>query len=253
MTVGDVNNETNQRLDRLEVGQEELRNTVSRLEAGQEELRSTVSRLEDGQEELRSTVSRLEDGQEELRSTVSRLEDGQEELRAGQEELRAGQEELRATVVKIDRNLAALRDDIGPLKAAHARNSALRVSYRICEDLGLEEIRVLDRRDLREMIRQSGTSDIPRNHRRSFIEADAVIEASDEAGATHYVAVEASFTADERDTDRAVRNADYLTRFTGKSGYAAIAALRVDNRVTEVIASGKVHWCRLDEEDLQID
>ena len=225
MTVSDVNSETNQRLDRMEAGQEELR-------AGQEELRATVSRLEAGQEELRA-------GQEELRTTVSKLE--------------AGQEELRATVVKIDRNLAALRDDIGPLKAAHARNSALRVSYRICEDLGLEEIRVLDRRDLREMIKHAGTSDIPRNHRRSFIEADAVIEASDEAGAIHYVAVEASFTADERDTDRAVRNADYLTRFTGKSGYAAIAALRVDNRITEVIASGKVHWCRLDEEDLQID
>ena len=253
MTVSNVNSETNQHLDRLEAGQEELR-------TGQEELRATVSRLEAGQEELRA-------GQEELRTTVSKLEAGQEELRAGQEELRAGQEELRttvskleagqeelrATVVKIDRNLAALRDDIGPLKAAHARNSTLRVSYRICEDLGLEEIRVLDRRDLREMINHAGTSDIPRNHRRSFIEADAVIEASDEAGAIHYVAVEASFTADERDTDRAARNADYLARFTGKSGHAAIAALRVDDRIAEVIASGQVRWCRLDEEDLQID
>ncbi len=196
--------------------------------------------------ETNQRLERLESGQEELRA-------GQKDLWAGQEELRAGQEDLRQTVTRIERSVDAIRNDIGPLKAAHARNSALRVSYRVCEDLGLDEIRVLDRNALRAMVRQADTLDLPRNHRYSFIEADAVIEATNDAGETHYVAMEASFTADERDTNRAVRNAGYLTRFTGQPAHAVVAALRIDNRIADVITSGQVHWCRLDEEDLQID
>ena len=203
--------------------------------------------------ETNQRLERLESGQEELRTGQKDLWTGQEELRAGQEELRTGQKELRQTVARIERSVDAIRNDIGPLKAAHARNSALRVSYRVCEDLGLDEIRVLDRNALRAMVRQADTLDLPRNHRYSFIEADAVIEATNDAGETHYVAMEASFTADERDTNRAVRNAGYLTRFTGQPAHAVVAALRIDNRIADVITSGQVHWCRLDEEDLQID
>ncbi len=171
-------------------------------------------------------------------------------LEVGQDELRAGQDELRQTVARIERNVDAIRNDIGPLKAAHARNSALRVSYRVCEDLGLDEVGVLDRNALRAMVRQADTSDIPRNHRYSFIEADAIIEATDNRGETHYVAMEASFTADERDTNRAARNADYLTKFTGQPAHAVIAAHRIDDRIDALLSSSKIHWCRLDESDL---
>ena len=38
------------------------------------------------------------------------------------------------------------------------------------------------------------------------------------------IAVEISYTADRRDTDRATRNADYLTRFTGQTGHAVVAS-----------------------------
>lgn len=57
-----------------------------------------------------------------------------ERLESGQEELRAGQKKIRQTVTRIERNIEAIRNDIGPLKAAHAGNSALRVSYRVCEE-----------------------------------------------------------------------------------------------------------------------
>ena len=218
MTANNASNETNRRLQRLEEGQAGTNRRLDKLEAGQEDLRA-----------------------------------GQEELRAGQEELRAGQEELRGRMDRVEHAVQALRDDIGPLKASHTRDSALRVSYRICEDLGLDEVSILDRNDLRAMIRQADTSGIPRNHRYSFIEADAIIEAVDDSGETHYIAMEASFTADERDTNRAVRNAEYLTRFTGQPAHAVIAAHRIDNRIEALIASGKVSLCRLNENDLEID
>ena len=251
---------------KLEAGQEELRAGQERLEAGQKELRA-------GQQKLEARVDNLEAGQRKLEAGQERLEAGQDELRAGQEELRAGQEELRSgqqkleaghekhdTVQKqlqdgqarLEREMAAIRNDIAPLKAAHARSSALRASYRICEDLGLDEVKILARDELRLMVRQAA-ADIPRNLRYSFIEADAIIEAVDPAGQTHYVAMEASFTADARDTDRAIRNAGYLTLFTGQPAHAVIAAQRIDRRIAATIKSGAVSWCRLTSRDLEIE
>ena len=113
MTANNSSDETNRRLQRLEEGQAGTNRRLDKLEAGQEELRA-----------------------------------GQEELRAGQDELRAGQEELRGRMDRVEYAVQALRDDIGPLKASHTRDSALRVSYRICEDLGLDEVSILDRNDL---------------------------------------------------------------------------------------------------------
>ena len=206
-----------------------------------------------GQKRLETRVGNLEAGQQ-------KLEAGQEELRAGQQKLEAGQErhenvqqELREGQARLERAVEAIRHDIAPLKAAHARNSALRVSYRICEDLGLDEVRILQRDELRAMMRRTDTAAIPRSQRHSFIEADAIIEAVNDAGETHYVALEASFTADERDTSRAIRNADYLTQFTGRPAHAVIAALRIDNRIAGDITAGAVRWCRLDENDLEIE
>ena len=260
MTVHNDNNETNRRLGRLEAGQEKADQRLGRLEAGQEKADQRLGRLEAGQEKADQRLGRLEAGQEKADQRLDRLETGQEELRAGQDELRAGQDELRTgqtdlreTVSRIERTIQVIRNDIAPLKAGHARTSALRISYRICEDLGLEEVRVLDRSELRAMVGPPNASDIPRNHRHSFIEADAIIEATDSSGEIQYVAMEASFTADERDTARAVRNAAYLTRFTGRTGHAVIVSHRIDNRIADAIESGKVRWCRLDAEDVEVD
>lgn len=236
----------NERLAAIEAGQTALQTDVAELKAGQKRLEARVGNLEAGQERLEARVGNLETGQKNLEAGQKNLEVRTGNLEAGQKRLEDGQ-------ARLEQAIASIRADIGPLKAAHARNSALRVSYRICEELGLDEVKVLSRDDLRAMVRRSDTSDIPRNRRYSFIEADAIIEAIDDAAETHYVAMEASFTADERDTDRAVRNADYLTRFTGRPAHAVIAAHRIDDRIAAIVSSGTVQWCRLDERDLEID
>ena len=250
----------NERLAAIEAGQTSLQADVAELKDGQKRLETRVGNLETGQTALQADVAELKDGQKRLETRVGNLETGQENLAAGQKNLEvrtgnleAGQKRLEDGQARLEQAIASIRADIGPLKAAHARNSALRVSYRICEELGLDEVKVLSRDDLRAMVRRSDTSDIPRNRRYSFIEADAIIEAIDDAAETHYVAMEASFTADERDTDRAVRNADYLTRFTGRPAHAVIAAHRIDDRIAAIVSSGTVQWCRLDERDLEID
>ncbi len=270
-----------QRLDAIESGQDEIRADVGELKDGQKRLETRVGNLEAGQQKLEAGQEELRAGQKELsadqkelgagqkrlETRVGNLEAGQQKLEAGQGELRAGQQkldagqerhenvqqELREGQARLERAVEAIRHDIAPLKAAHARNSALRVSYRICEDLGLDEVRILQRDELRAMVRQTDTAHIPRSQRHSFIEADAIIEAVNDAGETHYVALEASFTADERDTSRAIRNAGYLTQFTGRPAHAVIAAIRIDNRIAGDITAGAVRWCRLDENDLEIE
>ncbi len=50
-----------------------------------------------------------------------------------------------------------------------------------------------------------------------------------------YVAVEISYTVDERDTTRAIRNAEYITNFTETLCYAAVAGVSKDNRIDQYL------------------
>ena len=62
-----------------------------------------------------------------------------------------------------------------------------------------------------------------------------------------------SYTANGRDTRRAVRNAEYLTRFTGRRAYAVVAGLRFDNRIRKAVESGAVAWYELRQQLLEVD
>ena len=92
--------------------------------------------------------------------------------------------------------------------------------------------------------------DIPTGERQSFYRADLVLEAVAGDGTTRYVAVEASYTADRRDSDRARCNAGFLTRVTGCPAQAVVASLRNDRDVQALVDAGTIHWHRLTEKDL---
>ena len=85
------------------------------------------------------------------------------------------------------------------------------------------------------------------NELRSFRAADLVAEARDPEGNTRYLAVEASFTADQRDTQRAIRNADLLQRLTGHNALAVVASVRNSMEAQENIDAGLLHWFQIDE------
>ena len=153
----------------------------------------------------------------------------------------------------VDTAFQKMRDDMAPLKAAHARNAGLEDAFTIADDMGLRRTRTLSRDDLWEMTESAQTTDIPTNILRSFRRADLVIEAKDKNGETCFIAVEISFTANGRDTDRAVRNAELLTRLTGKPSYAAVAGLNQDNRIQASFESGEVFWHQLDRDQLEVE
>ena len=152
-----------------------------------------------------------------------------------------------------DRHFWRIEDTLKYLKASHARNSALRSAATLARRMGLRRIRNLTEDDLLDMTYDADTSDLSDNVLDSFHLADLVMETTDADGETHYIAVEISFTADERDSGRAIRNAALLTRFTGKAARAAVAGIYQDNRIQPQIESGEVFWHRLRRDELEVE
>ena len=148
--------------------------------------------------------------------------------------------------VSVKREVRLLRDDVGDLKGPRAEEEAGKDIAFIAEQLGLALTRALTRDDLLALLRAQPLPDLPSNVRNSFTKADIIAEAVDEAGETRYIAVEASYTVNGRDTERAVRNAGILTRLTGKPAQSVVAGYRMDDRERLIIESGEVFWHELE-------
>ena len=171
------------------------------------------------------------------------------EARLDRIEIRLDRTETRLD--RIEDGQTRIRNDLGLLKGGHARNVAERQAGLIVEDLGLEYVRTLAFDDIRSLVRAHDTSDLPANDLRSFRLADLILEATDPQGASCYVAVEISFTVNGRDSRRALRNAEYLSRFTGRRAFAIVAGVHVDDRIRDRIDAGEVFWYQLDQHSLE--
>ena len=138
---------------------------------------------------------------------------------------------------------------IGELRGNVARQVVNSRFLEIASGMGFRFKGLLTRDDLGQMIFQREISDIPQSDRRSFVRADLVVKGTDSEGAIHYIAVEASYTADQRDTSRAQRNAAILTQLTGHPVHAAIASVRNVREIQPLIDNGPVYWYALEPGD----
>ena len=96
---------------------------------------------------------------------------------------------------------------ISELKGNTARYVVGVLFGEIAEQLGYAFKDTLSRQQLRQLIGPQGHTDVSSGDRHSFIRADLVVVTEDKDANTHYIAVEASYTADARDSSRAQRNA----------------------------------------------
>ena len=179
-----------------------------------------------------------------LETSLAALENSLAEFIAGTERrlmaLEAGQNRLDAR--------------LAPIAAAHARDGALRIVARIARVVGCRDYRVLELGDILEMLDDADTAGIPPNELTSFENADIIVEATHrETGERHYIAVEASYTGNWRDVDRATRNAGYLTRFTGQPAHAVVAAQRVRPGIERLVERGEVHWAQILQKELETE
>ena len=172
---------------------------------------------------------------DELLQMPLRFEQFITEQRAFNEDMR---ERSSNTLTRLDR----MEGDSGTLKGYWARNTAVSDAAGIAQDMGLEFVRTLTASDLMEMSRNQLEQDTGRSFRR----ADLVIEATKD-GAPQYVALEVSYTADQRDSGRALRNAGLLTQFTGRKATAGVASVRNTHEVEQLVESGELYWHPLED------
>ena len=201
--------------------------------------------------EMPSTLARFAE------ATNRRFDILEAAIQSNSEGIQANRALIQSNSEGIEANGAAIqgiRDDMALLKAAHARNAALRQFDLIAEDMGLEATRLLADREIREIarsLRNDGT--ISRSDYESFRVADGVIEVEDADGELLYIALEASFSVNGRDTRRAIRNAGFMTQATGRPARAAVSGISRDDRVQEVLDSGEVYWHQLDPQLLEVE
>ena len=82
--------------------------------------------------------------------------------------------------------------------------------------------------------RLTGPAEIGQNQRNSIVKAGFVTEVTAGNGDTVHVALEASRTAANSVSGRALRNAGYLENATGHHANAAVVSVRKDHEVEEL-------------------
>ena len=196
------------------------------------ELPQTVADLAATVHELSSEVKTTSAAVKELTNTVNELAN-----------------ELRATNRRLDR----LQDDVGWLKGCIIYDIVRDDAALIAGDMGFVLERILVRADLRRLTEGQDLSNLPRGEVRSFHRADLVMQVVDNTGNPHYIAVEASFTVNGRDSRRALRNAELMTRLTGRPAVAAVAGVRYDWNLKEPVESEQLYWYEIPSEDLETE
>ena len=209
----------------------EQRATNARLELRVDAVAQDVSELKDDVSELKGKVDSLEYSVGDLQHTVGGLQH---------------------TVGGLTDSVDRLRDDVGKVKGYYAKHWTEKYAETIVLNMGLEYIGILPSAELTRMTLTAAAGRRLTNNQRSFQNADLIIEALD-GDTPCYIAVEVSFTADPRDTNRALRNATMLTEYTGRPARAAIASVRNDHSINWQIESGAVHWYQIDEDDIEPD
>ncbi len=156
-------------------------------------------------------------------------------------------QDLAATNKRLDRlaaDMGTLKNDVGTLKGAHAETKARANIAVIADELDLEYRRIVPAIELRRLAKDNG-ADLQDDKTKSFVASDIMAEAMDAKGNTTYLAVEASYTGDLHDADRARNHAALMQRLTNKPCRAVIASARNNNRLLELIDSGEVAWHQL--------
>ena len=169
------------------------------------------------------------------------------EMRAFAEEMRAFAKAANRRLDNIDARFNRMENDNSDIKGDSAERKAAREIANIVEDLGKIWVRNLDREEIYALERAANIQGIPRGHLRSYRGADIIAEAVEpDDDAPCYVVVEASYTANGRETARAIRSAGLLSRFSGKPAYPIIAGVRVDNETREAIDAGEIQYYELE-------
>lgn len=189
----------------------------------------------------------------EIDTRLARIEENQAELTRSQATLVSGHAQLAEALARLEARQDRMQDDLGWIKGRIIYDIVRNDAGLIAREMGFELEKALVRADIMELTLGQDTSDLPRGTLQSFHRADLVMQVTDEEGRQQYIAVEASFTVNGRDSRRAVRNAELMTRFTGIPAVGAVAGVRYDWELKDQIGFEQLHWYEIQSEDLEAE
>ena len=182
-----------------------------------------------------STDRRFEIVERRLESVERRLESIERRLEVIDRRLDAFEKQLAMNT----RETALNTRHVGELKGMFMERDVADNAALIASEMGLVWQRSLDRGEVvalvDEAVRTGQAEGIPINHLRVLRRADLIMEAGDQQGNPAYIVAEISWTAAERDTERAIRNAGYVSLFTNRATYAAVASVHVDKQIGDTL------------------
>lgn len=196
--------------------------------------------------ELPQTVARSDE-------RLARIEENQAEIAKSQVALVSGHAQLAEALARLAARQDRMQDDLGWIKGRIVYDIVRNDASLIAREMGFELEKTLVRADLMELSRGRDVSDLPRGALQSFHKADLVMQVADPDGAQSYIAVEASFTVNGRDSRRALRNAELLTRFTGLPSTGAVAGVRYDWELKDSVESERLYWYEIPSEELEAE
>ncbi len=231
--------------------QETLNQTFQDFITEQREFNERQEKFNERQEKFNERQEILNQSFQDFMTEQREFNQRQEEFNQRQEEFNERQEGFNQRQEGFNQRT---EDTLGILKGNAARRLLNDSFEAILDTFRLDFVGFLYRNDLVRMARRSGLSkEVNVGQRQSFYRADMVLEGIDEHGNTHYIVAEASFTADSRDSDRAIRNAGFLTRMTGHVAHPMVASVFNDRAVQELVEVGTIHWLQFDPKELEAD
>lgn len=160
---------------------------------------------------------------------------------------------IDSLTTEVNAKVDGIRRDLGEVRGGHARSAVLRNAALVADGLGYQLISEVPQGIILGFSRLVASNNEPPADVKSFQQADLILYVADDQGSPVYLAVEASFTVDGRDIDRAVRNAGYLTRYTGLRAEPIVAGVEVLPEAQARIDSGEAYLHRIERRDLQPD
>ena len=158
---------------------------------------------------------------------------------------------LQSMFEELGAKFDGVRDDLGLVKGGHARSAMVNNLPRIAAEFGFQYIAAMPQTTVVEFANMARALGEEQSQVASFRNADMVMHVLDDKGQPAYVAIEASFTVDSNDINRAVRNAGYLTRLTGLPAFPAVAGVAVMPEAQEEVDTEKVFLYKISPRELQ--
>ena len=158
---------------------------------------------------------------------------------------------LQSMFEELGAKFDGVRDDLGLVKGGHARSAMVNNLPRIAAEFSFQYIAAMPQTTVMEFANMARALGEEQSQVASFRNADMVMHVLDDKGQPAYVAIEASFTVDSNDINRAVRNAGYLTRLTGLPAFPAVAGVAVMPEAQEEVDTEKVFLYKISPRELQ--